>query len=932
MKLRICLGVLIVFFHVHLFAQSLSEKIPFDKNTIVGKLPNGLTYYIRKNTRPENKAELRLVVNAGSVLERDDQRGIAHFLEHMAFNGTKNFPKNELLNYLQKSGVRFGADLNATTNTDYTLYMLPISTSDPVILQNGYQVIRDWAGNLLLDEEEINKERGIILEEKRMRQNAFMRTYAKYLPVLVNGSKYGDRLPIGQEEIIKNAPRKTFVDFYRDWYRPNNMAVIVVGDIDIKETEIKIKSLFSDLQNPKNAPLRPNIIPINWHAMNKAYILSDPENTLNFLSLYIGLSKVKEDETWNEYANDVMNEVVATIINNRLQENAMNPKSPVTYGGIDFKEELFKGYSSLSVGGIVKNDVKASVKYLVAEVLKAKKFGFTAAELDRVKKNLTKRYEELFLEKDKTESANYVNEYVEHFLKKVSSPGIEAENKFVKSFLKDLTLVKVNYFVKKISLDKPAFVLYNAKEPIANPITEKELLVAYEEAKKQKVIAVSERVVATKLLDKEPQSGTIVSTQTNEKFDSKTLKFSNGITVIYKNTSFKNDELFMKGSIWGGVTSLTNEEAKLSKCFNLINSLGVGKIKAVDLPKIFSGKQIYANLNIGASQVQLFGMASANDIETFMQLLYLKLTGVNFDTEEFDGVKNNMAVNIGGIINNPSFKFNDSLNKFKYNFNERLFGFPTESELKAASMDKLKALYQKITGNLNGLVLVFSGSINEQKFTELVQKYIASIPTSSQVETLHTVNILKPITGKNNFLIKAGKENKSEINFSFYGDLVESDFKEMQVLSLLGDILQMEATEKLREEMGSTYSPKVSTSLLPAPLSNFALTLTVSSLPENADKIITAYKDLVIRFIQQGTNDDYLQKAKAQKLKTLETNFKSNFYWTNILEQEFMYAYDIPSPEKYNQLIEAISKEDLKTVAKKYLMNANVLYGLINPE
>lgn len=932
MKQKILLFATIALVAFNVFAQKKSDLIPFDKNTKVGKLANGLTYYIRKNGKPENKAELRLVVNAGSILERDDQQGVAHFLEHMAFNGTKNFPKNELLSYLQKAGVRFGADLNATTSTDFTLYMLPIPTTDAAILKNGYQVLRDWAGGLLLEPEEIDKERGIILEEKRMRQNAGMRTYAQFLPVLTNNSKYGQRIPIGKEEIIKTAPRKAFTDFYSDWYRPDNMAIIAVGDIDLIETEQLIKTLFSDLKNPVNAPERPIVTPINWHKQNAATIVSDAENTNNILSIYFGLNRNKIQKTWGDYGDDVVNNMISTLLNNRLQENAVNPKSPISFGSIMPKSSFLKGYETASLFAAVKDNPTDAINLTIGEILKAKEFGFTQAEIDRVKKSLLKSYEEGLLEKDKTESSSYVNEYVEHFLNQAPSPGIEAEQKFVATFIQTITPETINNALKIFDLNKPAFIVYNVKESAKSSTNESGLITAFENAKSQKVEAYVEKNIGTILIEKIPVAAKIKKSDFNTDLDATTLTLPNGITVIYKKTSFKNDEIVLNGRQWGGSTNLTSEEIKTSNYFSLVNSMGLGKNKAVDMPKLMTGVQANVFIMNSPNQFIINGNASSKDIEKFMQLLYLKLTQVNFDADEFEGIKSNYANQIGGLLKNPSFKFSDSLNKFKFNNSNRITGLPLEAEAKNLQLNDLQALYKKLTGNLNGAVLTFTGNIDESSFIKLVEQYIASIPTQANAATLNASNLAQPITGKNSFVINGGKENKSEINHTYYGKINETNYKEIQAFLFVGEILQMNATQKLREEMGSTYSPRVSSSIIRKPIGDFSLNLTVSSLPENTEKIIIAFDELVQKMVKGDVSDEDVQKAKAQRLKSMETAFKTNTFWGNILEQQFNYQFKALNETAYNKMIEEITKEDIINAAKKYLATSNILKAVMNPE
>jgi zinc protease len=914
------------------FAQKSADIVPLDKSVKFGKLPNGLTYYIRRNVKPENKVELRLVVNAGSVLERNDQQGVAHFLEHMAFNGTKNFPKNQLTEYLQKSGVRFGADLNASTSFDETIYMLPLSTKDAKVLSNGYQVIRDWAGNLLLDQSEIDKERGIILEEKRMRQGAGMRGITKYFPVLTNGSMYGERIPIGKEDIIKTAPRKVFSDFYTDWYRPNNMAVIAVGDIDVNQTEATIKKLFSDLKNPAKAPTHPAIIPIQWHKADKAFVVTDDENTNNILQLYIGLHKQEDQTKWSAYGNSLQNQMISSLFGDRLSEYSLQAKSPIGFGNISLETGQFRGYVANSIFALVKTNTKDVLNTMVAEVLKAKQFGFTKAEFERAKKDIAKNYEDMDAEKDKTESASFAREYGSNFLNNEPAPGIEAEKKYTDQYLSTLTLEKINMVVAKINLDEPTFILYNANTNAKELPTESALLMDYTNAKKQVVVAYEEKAVSKDLMDKVPVPGTVLKTTTNTDLVTKNFELSNGIKVIYKKTDFKNDEILLKGYQWGGLSNLTEKEAQLSFYLQLINQLGVGSHNASELQKMMSGVKASAFLSANNNTLSVFGNAAVTDFEKMLQLLHLKLTNINFDAEEIAGIKSSFAQQIGNFKKNPSIKFNDTLNRFRYNFNKRISSFPEISEIEQVNTDEVKNVYLKLINNLRGLTLIFVGNINEGSFQTLVEKYIASIPTRTETVTLNKANILKPIKGKNNFLINGGKENKSEINLSYYGDIETFDDKENMSYGLLAEVLQMKTTEKLREEMGGTYSPRVGGQMSRAPMLEYSLNLNVPSAVENVDKLVAAFDGIIKSVIAGGVSDDDMLKAKEQRKKTIETQLKTNNFWLSQIESQDMYQYDSKLLTNYFTRLDNVKKEDLVSVAKKYLTNANVLKAVMNPE
>ena len=914
-------------------AQNDADAIPIDKNTKVGKLANGLTYYIRRNVKPEGKVELKLAVNAGSVLERDDQQGVAHFLEHMAFNGTKNFPKNELVEFLQKAGVRFGADLNAHTSFDETVYDLPISSKDEKVLNKGYQVIRDWAGNLLLETSEIDKERGIILEEKRMRQGAGMRMMTKYFPSLLNGSKYGERLPIGTEHIITTAPRKAFVDFYNDWYRPNNMAVIIVGDIDVVQAEAKVKALFGDLKNPSKAPVRPEITPIQWHKEDKAAVVTDKENTSNIIQVYLGLKKAEDPTKWKSYGENTLNELLSSMLGNRLEEYGLKASSPIGFGRVSLEGSQFRGYSQINMLASVKENATDALNTIVLEVLNAKKFGFTTAEFERAKKETLENYVERAAEKDKTESSRFANEYVNNFLDKEASPGIEAEKKYVDQYFAKLTLAEANAAIAKLDINAPAYVLFTALESAKNLPTEASLLAAYKAAKLQTPKAYEEKAVAKELIDVMPAAGKVVNTESNADFGTKSYTLSNGIKVICKKTDYKNDEILLSGFQWGGNSNLTEREIVVSKYLRtVVNSLGLGTHNSSELQKMLTGVNAMATLSSSNNTLSVNGKSTVKDFEKFMQILHLRLTNVNFDSEEMDGMRSSSKQQIGMLKNNPSLKFVDTLNMFKYSNSKRFAYFPYLEEMATVSNDDIKNLYKKLTSNLNGLTLVLIGNVDDANIATMLEKYVGSITTKSEKISLNTANIIRPVIGKNTFLVKGGKEKKSEINHTYYGNITSFDDKENLSYGLLAEVLQMKTTEKLREEMGGTYSPRVGGQMTRPPMLEYSLSLIVPSAPENVDKLTAAFDEIVAKVAGGDISDDDMLKAKEQRKKALETQMKTNNYWLQIVESQDMYKFNTSLITTYFTRLNDITKADLVSVAKKYLTNANILKAVMNPE
>ena len=570
--------VQLLFITVVTFGQfKLSDPIPLDPNVKIGKLPNGLTYYIRKNLKPEKKLELRLAVNAGSVLENNDQRGLAHFMEHMGFNGSKNFPKNELVDYLQKTGVKFGADLNAYTGFDETVYILPIPTDDPAVVEKGFMVLEDWAFNNLFDKNEIEKERGVVLEESRLSKGSFERMSRQYFPKLFNGSKYAERLPIGTDPVLKNFKHETLKSFYKNWYRPNLMAVIVVGDIDPAEAEKKIKAHFSKFTNPANAPVRPAITPIAQRTKPEAMVVTDDEATNNILQIFNFIKPARKIKTWGDYRENIVEELISSLINQRLNELTQKADPPFVFGYTGYQSFL-RGYNTfISAALLGDNPMQEAMDALISETNRARQFGFLASELDRAKAAMLNGAEKGFLEKDKTLSGQIVGEYVQHYLNSDPVPGAEQHFKFLQQILPGIKLDEINAAAKKMPSTANSFALLQAPTKMKDKLpTNDALLNSIVAANKKPVTAYEEKAIAASLLDKEPVAGKITAETKNEKLGTTDLTLSNGVTITIKPTKLQNDEIAMDAWRWGGYGNFDLADKDNAKsAAQIINEMGL---------------------------------------------------------------------------------------------------------------------------------------------------------------------------------------------------------------------------------------------------------------------------------------------------------------------------------------------------------------------
>ena len=925
--------VLFCFLGLQGFAQfNLSQPLPLDPNVKVGKLSNGLTYYIRKNAKPEKKVELRLAVNAGSILEDNDQRGLAHFMEHMNFNGSKHFPKNELVDYLQKIGVQFGADLNAYTGFDETVYILPISSDDPKIVEQGFTVLEDWAFNNLLDKSEIDKERGVVLEESRLSKGSQERMLRQYFPRLFNGSKYAERLPIGKDSVLQNFSYATLERFYKQWYRPNLMAVIVVGDIDPVEAEKKIRAHFGSFKNPANAKPRPAIIPIAQRTKPEAMVITDDEATNTIVQVINFIKPAKPVKTWADYRRSTMQDVINSLINQRLEELTQKENPPFIYGytGTD---QFIRGYEgSVSYAVLGKGTTKEAIDALVAETERARQFGFLQTELDRVKADLLNDAERAFAERDKSQSGAIVNVYVNNFLQ--GNPAIGAENrlKFIKQILPGLTLKEINDMARQMGSTANAFAMVTAptKEKSKLPSNEA-LLQEIAAASRQKVTPYQEKAVATNLMENGPASGKVVSESKNEKLGITDFVLSNGVTVSIKPTSFKNDEIVMDAWRQGGWHRFPLEDkTNAENAAQMVNLMGVKDMSPSDLKKFLSGKTIRVTPYLNEYEEGIEGTSSVKDFENFLTLVNLYFTSPRKDAALVKAFVENTKSYLPFIKEDPKTFFQDTLSKIIYNSNPWMNSIPTAEEMDKVNADKGLAYYNQVFGNARGMHFTFVGNIDPATARPLLEKYIGSLPSKDETVSFKD-NGIRPVQGVVNANIKKGKEPQSLILVTWNGE-TEYNREDNIKLRVLLDVLNIKVVEKLREELGGMYSGGLGGSIQKRPYSHYTVRAQVPCGPENVDKLTAALFN-IIKDAQSGKIEQKdLDKVKETLKKQYRVNLESNDAWLTNLSQAFINGTDPANILDYEKKVDAITTADLQKAAQKFLDMKNYVRAVLYPE
>ena len=911
---------------------NLSDPLPVDPRVKIGKLPNGLTYYIQKNTRPEKKVELRLAVNTGSILEEDDQRGLAHFTEHMAFNGSKNFQKNDLVSFLQTIGVKFGADLNAYTGFDETVYILPIPTEKKENIEKGFQILEDWASSVSFNDADVDKERGVVLEELRLGKGADDRMSKIYYPKLFEGSKYGDRLPIGTEDILKNFKYETIKRFYKDWYRPDLMAVVVVGDLEVAEAEQYVKKHFAHLKNPEKSRPRveSEVLP---RKKSEGIVATDKEATNHYVQIYYSTRKSKIETTVSDYREYIIKRLFTAMLSQRLQELTQKPNPPFLFGASSLGE-FVRGYEAYSSFGVLgKDGVEPAINAIILENERARKFGFTATELDQLKKTIMKSIERSYNERDKTESSNIVREYVQNFLEQEPIPGIENEYQYHQQFLSGITLEEVNQYAAKTippDTESKLVVLTGPDKADFKIPSNEELLAIADNAAKVEVTAYEEKAIAASLMEKTPVAGKIISEKKIKDLDVTELTLNNGIKILLKPTDFKNDQVIMAASRFGG-QYLYDAKDRLDAEYasTVVTQMGLGQFSPLDLRKVLAGKSASVTPRLGTISETLNGQCSSVDLETMLQLTYLYCTQPRYDAELFKSYVTKQQAMYQNMGSDPQYTFQDSVMTILYK--NHLWAPRVPKSETFGKIDDQRALdiYKERFGNVNGFTFVMVGKFDLATIKPLLATYLGSLPSTSNKSTFKDVG-LRPVKGVKKEIFK-GTEPKSFIRMFWTGEAPYSTDEQLKIQALT-EVLNIKLIEKLREDLAGIYGGGMFGALNKYPYNHFSMGASLPCGPENVDKLIAATHEEIQKIKTNGPAVEDLNKVKETWKQQHEVNLKENAFWARQLLQSIELGTDLENLLSYEKRISLLTPIDVKNAANKYLDMKNYVQIVLNPE
>ena len=901
--------------------------IPLDPAVRTGKLDNGLTYFIRKHEQPKERAMLWLAVDAGSVLEDDDQRGLAHFVEHMAFNGTERFAKNTLIDFIEKAGMDFGADLNAYTSFDETVYMLTVPTDDGKLVSLGLDVLEDWAGALSFDPAEVDKERGVVVEEWRLGRGAGQRAFDKQWPIFLEGSKYADRKPIGEKEILEKAPPATLRRFYDDWYRPDLMAVIVVGDVDPDAMLKEIEKRFGDLEKPAKTRQR-EAIEIPLEERTRAAIVTDDETSFGQVSLAIKgpLTPVRTEE---EFRAELVEDLFHEMLRARLGELRRKPDAPFVFAftstsAMGRSVDIFRLFAGAKPGQADK-----ALDVLTTEVERVHRHGFVPTELERAQADLVRQLERAVTEEAKAESRQFAFQIVRHFLEDEALPSRAKSLELANKFLPGITLEEVNALAGKWTARKDRVVMASGASRDKMP-TEKEMLAIVEAAGKRDIDPYVDTVGSGTLMASKPEPGSIAKTEHIEEIGVTVWTLGNGVRVVVKPTDFKNDEVRLYAWSPGG-TSLapTAKYRTAASASAIVGQAGLGEHDATAIEKMMAGKVAWVNPFIDELEEGLRGNASPQDLETMMQMVHLRFTAPRKDQEAFEAWKGQQEAFVKNRDLDPMSTFFEKLTAFSNNDHPRR-KFVTMEELGKVNLPGAFEFYQDRFADAGDFTFVFVGNVDVARLEELSKLYLATLPSKSRKENWKDPKITYP-RGNKTFELSKGQDPKSFVYVTYHGNAKWSPEAEDD-LDMLAEVLDIRLREVLREEMSGVYGAFSNGNIERRPKQRYTYSIGFGCAPENVDKLKRAVYEEINKIKQSGIGPEYIEKLKEQRRRKLETDRRRNEFWERQLAKHFRYGTDPKAIlEIEEKQIERVNSDTVKKAARRYLQNQRI-EGVLVPE
>lgn len=923
---KILMLTMILFSAVTIFAQkgndlNLNDPIKADPNVTIGKLDNGMTYYIRRNTYPKDRVEFRLAVNAGSNQENDDQQGLAHFTEHMAFNGIEGFPGNSVVDHLRGKGVVFGADLNAYTSFDETVYMIPMPLDDPANIDLGLKILRGWAHGLLFDNKEIDEERGVIIEEYRLGLGADDRMRKEYWPILMKGSRYADRMPIGLLSILQTFDYQVIKDFYSDWYRPDLQAVIVVGDINVKEVEQKVKTVFGSIPAKQN-PRKKETYGIAANKEPLVAVCTDKEATGNQIML-IRKHPHFAMKTIGDFRKQLCIDLYNTMYDARFSEMTQDPKCPFIgasagYGNFIGNTDM---YGSQAIAK--ENRIPEALKILLQEDNRVLKYGFLQTELDRAKEEILEDYDRAAKEVEKTESARFASQYINNFLRNDPIPGAKRENTYAKKLIEGITLDEINALAKNWVTEDNIVVLVTAPEKEGvNVPSKNEILNIINDKSLANVAPYVDTYKDQEILEKETlKPGKITNIEKIDAVGAEKWTLSNGITVYLKKTDYKNDEILFSATSKGG-KSLYDVKDLASADFaaDIIDRGGIAGLDFNTLTKKMKGKVVGISPNISLLSEGFSGSSTPKDLEFFFQYLNAFFTNPRIDPNAFELVMDETKEQLKMIQAQPMYKYlGEFLDAAMSHdpYMKQMFSYD-DKYLSQVNFDRAVQIYKERFANPADFNFFFVGNYDEKQMKEFVELYLGSMKTTPAKKENYNVNVLKPRPDKASAqTVYAGTEEQGYMGM-YITNPIDWSYRNSIIADMVGEALDIQFVRIVREKMGDVYSPMVQMGASKLPRPEMSLMILLGCAPEKTDKLADASLKILNDFKKKGPDKKTMELVKKQMLSTRAKNIQTNRFWLGYISGKIVNDMPMTSPSEYDETVNSITKKDMVEFMKKY--------------
>lgn len=915
-------------------AQQL-EQLPMDPKLRYGKLSNGLTYYIRHNELPKERADFYIAQNVGSILEEENQRGLAHFLEHMAFDGSLHFPNNGMDKYIERVGMRNGENFNAYTSFDETVYMVtnaPVRTAG--VVDSCLLILHDWSGFLSLTDSAIQKERGVIREEWRTRQDAQTRLWEQQLPKLFPGSRYANRMPIGTIEVIEGFQPEDLRTYYRKWYRPDQQAIIVVGDIDVDQVEESLKRTFADVPAPVN-PAKREQMPVYDNEEPLVSIATDKEaaNTTLYLFYKHDNLPLERRGTLEGMLINYFQQIAASIMTERFDELLHQANPPFIYAEA-YDSDIFmiaKTKGAWTSAALVKEgEIDSTLFALVKETNRVKQYGFTASEYERARINVLKGYESLFNERDNQKNSAYVQEYVSHFTEGGFIPGIEMTYTLMNQLAQQVDVTQVNHYVQQMIGDRNIVISLTGpeKEGVRYP-TEEELLRLFQKANSLPVEPYAETVSNEPLIPNLPVPGKIVETQAGDRFDATVLTLSNGVKVVLKPTSFKKDEIRMTATSPGGSSLYGVEDIYNLKVFNdVIEIGGLGNFSVTDLSKRLAGKKVSCALSLSLDAENVNGMAAPADLKSLFELIYLAFTAPRVDAEAYASYVNRMKAQLQNSELNPMVIFSDSLTSTAY------ANHPRALRMRAADVDRID--YRRIMeirderfSDASDFVFSFVGNIELDSIRPLIEQYLATLPSTKRVERANPAEVPEMRRGEIHNVFSQPMEIPKVTVLHLYHGMMPYDLEHKILATMTKQILDLIYYEQVREAEGGTYGVGCSLNLSAFPEGRTTLQIYFDTDPAKWERMGEIIQQALRQLAAEGPKAADFQKTQDNLLKRFAEVTQENSYWLDVLDDYYYKGFDLNST--YEQLVRSMTPAKIQVFVQQLLEQGNHIEVVMKP-